>query len=158
MITQARRAAAVTLVAGPVLLLGCSADSEAGEPEGPSFDSAEALYEAVDEVLRCPIFDNTNIINIINIALSDGGFLEGLTCGEGMVLAWSEDRGEIDEARGNFADLSEPSPAVQGPGWFVVDAEDSVQPQTGDGPEPPQPDSRDLEALAEELGAEYTEY
>lgn len=155
MITQARRAAAVTLVAGPVLLLGCSADPEAGEPEGPSFDSAEELYEAVDEVLRCPIFDNTNIINI---ALSDGGFLEGLTCGEGMVLAWSEDRGEIDEARGNFADLSEPSPAVQGPGWFVVDAEDSVQPQTGDGPEPPQPDSRDLEALAEELGAEYTEY
>lgn len=106
-------------------------------------------------MLQCPTFENDNPLHI---ALSDGGFLEGLTCGQGMVVVWSEGPEEIDEARELFSATPERSPAVQGPGWFVVNAEDSVQPQTGDGPEPPQPNSRDLEALAEELSAEYTRY
>lgn len=146
------RASAISLFAGSALLLGCSTDPEA--TQGPSFDSVEGLYGAVDEVLQCPVFEN----NDVQIALPDDGFLDGLTCGEGMVLAWSEDTDTIEEAREMMIQSSESRPAVQGPGWFVVDAEDAVPADSGDGPEPFQPNSRDLNALAEELGAEYTEY
>lgn len=142
------RVAAAALLVGAGVLTACSAE------QGQDFQGVEELYSAVDDVLECPIFEN----NIVNIALEDGGFLEGRTCGAGMVVAWSDEPERIEAAREMLAQPSESRPAVEGPGWFVVDAEDSVPPESLEGSEPKQPNSRDLNLLAEELGAEYTEY
>lgn len=124
---------------------GCGEDTD----ELPAFDSLEATYQAVDEVVDCsddapePAGKRTT---------SGGPTGESVMCTSTVEVLWFDS----DEARQDVYDLLAETAGdgdsvyfVEGRNWFVADGAEVM---VGAVPER----SIDMEQLAEALGARYT--
>jgi hypothetical protein len=169
--------AAVVLTAG-LLLAGCGHDAgqdsaQSSPPtttpsntisadSGPSQSSTvstpvgslEELFEAVDQRLDCPGpsegFSGQDPV----LFLDKGEQLVGRQCGETILMAWSEDHSQIQQARELLLATEAPVPMVSSTHWFVADISEAGQ--GGTGAPKHQAASTDLARLADELGAEFT--
>ncbi|GAA1750480.1 hypothetical protein GCM10009767_06740 [Kocuria aegyptia] len=126
-------------------LSGCGEDPD----ELPAFDSLQATYQAVDEVVDCsddarePAGKRT---------ISGGSTGESVMCTSTVEVLWLDD----DEARQDVYDLLTDTAGdggsvyfAEGRNWFVADGAEVM---VGAVPER----SIDMEQLADALGARYT--
>ncbi|MDI3329211.1 MAG: hypothetical protein QJR09_00555 [Micrococcus sp.] len=116
---------------------------------GQRFDSLNALFAAVDEQFGCP--DEASGDYTFMVEAQPTG-LPGRQCGTTVLMTWSDDAAAVQEALEMLASAGGEVPVAQGPGWFVADTSNAGD--TGGG-EAVEPESKDLEKLAEELGATY---
>lgn len=117
--------------------------------------SLDELFEVVDERFDCP-GPSDGFSGEDHFFFLDGGEqLVGRQCGETIVMAWSEDPSLIQGARDLLTSTGEPVPMASTADWFVADTTEAGEGGTG-APEH-QAGSKDLDGLAAELGADFTE-
>lgn len=117
--------------------------------------SLDELFQAIDERFDCPGpadgFSGKDYFFMVD----GGGQLVGRQCGETIVMAWSQDQSLIQGARELLSSAVAPVPVVGTAEWFVADITEAGEGGTG-APEH-QAASKDLDRLAAELGADFTE-
>ena len=171
--------AITVMVAAGVVLTGCSSAAEEkgtdtaspvpvpGEtrqahrgaspplPTVTPVGNLDELFEAVDKRLDCPGPDD-GFSGEAHFFFAPGrSQLEGRQCGETIVMAWSKDESLIRSARELLRATGEPVPMVGTAEWFVADTTEAGEGGTG-APEH-QARSKDLDRLAAELGATFTQ-
>jgi hypothetical protein len=117
--------------------------------------SLDELFEAVDGRFDCPGPADGFFGGDYFFMVDGHGQLVGRQCGETIVMAWSEDPSLIQGAREMLNSAVAPVPVVGTAQWFVADITEAGEGGTGL-PEH-QAASKDLDGLAAELGAEFTE-
>ena len=121
---------------------GCSEDTE----ELPAFDSLEATYQAVDEIVDCSDDAPEPAVKLPGSGQDTG---ESLMCTSTVEVLWFDS----DEARANvydlFANAGNTVYMVEGRNWFVVDASEIMVETVSDR-------TIDIEQLADALDARYT--
>lgn len=126
-----------------VLITSCSGDGgESSEPL-PAYDSLDAAYAEVDEVLGCDADRATEPI----VDRSAGApMAEYAVCSELLQIVWFQDEADRVSGQRIYADGSDPIYMVEGQNWLVIDLAEAVGKERSE---------KDLEALATELGANY---
>ena len=124
---------------------GCSEDTE----ELPAFDSLEATYQAVDEIVDCSDDAPEPAVKLPGSGQDTG---ESLMCTSTVEVLWFDS----DEARQDVYDLLADTTGggnsvylAEGRNWFVADGTEVM---VGAVPER----TIDMEQLADALGARYT--
>ena len=121
---------------------GCSEDTE----ELPAFDSLEATYQAVDEIVDCSDDAPEPAVKLPGSGQDTG---ESLMCTSTVEVLWFDS----DEARANVYDLLTNAGntvyLAEGRNWFVVDASEIMVETMSER-------TIDMEQLADILDARYT--
>jgi hypothetical protein len=144
--TKRRTGALIGLAA---LLTGaCAACTPTGASSGlPSFDSLESTRQAVDELIGC-VDDAPESIGVHN---ADGLVTtDSIKCSQSLEIFHFKTEESKDEIYSLFSDAEGTAKFVEGQNWFVVDFSGLTGSDAASDP-------RDLSALAEHLGAQYTE-
>lgn len=130
-------------------------ESTQSSPVADPVGSLDELFDAVDERFDCPD-PSDGFSGEDHFFMVDGGDqLVGRQCGETIVMAWSEDQSPIQGARELLSSAVAPVPVAGTAHWFVADVTEAGEGGTG-APEH-QATSKDLDRLAAELGADFTE-
>lgn len=170
---------AVLVLTAGFVLTGCGSEAGQGEPEttSPATTSSEStsthpesspsstmvtpvgsldeLFEAVDERFDCP-GPSDGFSGEDHFFMVEGGEqLVGRQCGETVVMAWSDDETLIQGARELLDSAVAPVPVVGTEQWFVADTTEAGE--GGTGASEHQAASKDLDRLAAELDADFTE-
>lgn len=134
-----------------IMLSGCDTTAEVGEVEPVTLDSLDELYEAVDQQLGCP--EDTSGDYGFDLG-AETGVLSGRSCAESIVMAYSDDETVITDIRNMMSTNQGGSlPLVHNATWLVADITEVA---AGDA-DLAHPQSRNLEALAIALRADYME-
>ena len=140
------RNAAVALALACLLSSCAAVAQQPANRELPAFTSIDDALQAVDKVLGCE--KNPTTDPIINKALDlDGHKAEYAMCSGHVQIDWFENEDARKASYQVYADATQPVSIVTGKNWMVVDSSEALQ-------EPPS--GKNLKALAEELGAEFT--
>ncbi|MGR0161443.1 hypothetical protein [Paenarthrobacter nitroguajacolicus] len=140
------RNAAVALVLACLLPSCAAVAQQQADRELPEYGSMDDALRAVDKVIGCEENPTTN--PIINKALDlDGHKAEYAVCSGHVQIDWFENEEARNADYQVYADTTQPVFIVAGKNWLVVDNSEALQ-------EPPS--GKDLERLAEELGAEFS--
>ena len=132
-------------------LAGCETAADVGEIEPVTFDSLDELFEAVDQQLGCPE-DSSG--DYAFDAGEEPGLLSGRRCAESIVMAYSDDEAVIADIKDMLSTAQGGTlPIVHNTTWLVAD----ITEVAAGTPDLAHPQSRNLEALAIALRANYTE-
>lgn len=149
-----RSSSAVVLAVGLLALTACGepeqqSDADAS-PSAGTIEDLEGLFSAVDDRLECPEDSSGDY----HFALPDPEeeILEGRSCAESIVMAWSSDEELISEIRTMMTSAQGELSMVESPNWVIADITETAEDDLA------HPGSRDLEGLADDWDATYAEY
>ncbi len=131
-----------------VLMGACSACTPAGASSDlPSFDSLESTHRAVDELIGCvdQAPESTKVHNADGLVTTNS-----IKCTQSVEVFHFGSEESKDEIYSLLADAEGTVRFAEGRNWFAADFSDAAGNEGASDP-------RDLAALAEELGARYTE-
>lgn len=149
-----RSSSVAILAVGILALAACGGPEQQSDAEAsPSMGTIEdldGLFSAVDDQLECPEDSSGDY----HFALPDPEeeILEGRSCAESVVMAWSSDEELMSEIRTMMTSAQGSVSMVESPNWVVADITETAQDDLA------QPGSRDLEGLADDWDATYAEY
>lgn len=142
------------LAVGLLALSGCAAPEQQSDtdasPSAGTIENLDGLFSAVDDRLECPEDSSGDY----HFALPDPEeeILEGRSCAESVVMAWSSDEELVSEIQTMMTSAQGSVSMVESPNWVVADITETAQDDLA------QPGSRDLESLADDWDATYAEY
>lgn len=145
-----RSSAAAMLAIGLLALSACGGDEQPSDADASPIEDLDGLFSAVDDHLECPEGSSGDY----HFALPDPekGILEGRSCAESVVMAWSSDEELISEIRTMMTSAQGSLSMVESSNWVVADITETAQEDLA------HPGSRDLERLADGRDATYAEY
>lgn len=144
--TRAFPLATILVLGASAMLVACSNSQEYAESV-EVFESEENFFAAVDERLNCR---NGSSSEYYFSLPDEERALEGRTCDESIVMAWTNNSGLLSEVRDMMDTAEGKLYLAEGPTWFVADISD-VSPGLS------KPRAAELEALAQEWDALYVE-
>lgn len=149
-----RSSAVAVLAVGILALPACGGPEQQSDadasPSVGTIEDLEGLFSAVDDRLECPEDSSGDY----HFALPDPEeeILEGRSCAESIVMAWSSDEELVSEIRTMMTSAQGSLSMVESPNWVVADITETAQDDLA------HPGSRDLEGLADDWDATYAEY
>lgn len=142
------------LAAGALALVGCGEPEQQNAAEPIAFEDVDELFSAVDDQLDCPE-DSSGDYHFALPSDQDSESLQGRSCAESIVMASSDDEERIAEIREMMSSAQGPLSVAEDSTWFVADITDVAA--DGGVTDLTHPGSRDLQGLAEDWNATYTE-
>lgn len=142
------------LAAGAMVLIACGEPQQPNDSEPVAFEDVDELFSAVDDQLDCPE-DSSGYYRFAFPSDQDSEILQGRRCAESIVMASSDNEERIAEIREGMSSAEGPLSVVEDSTWFVADISEAAG--GDDATDLLDPDSRDLQGLAEDWNATYTE-
>ncbi|GAA1150392.1 hypothetical protein GCM10009672_23630 [Nesterenkonia lutea] len=145
----------VTMLAtGALALVACGEPEQQNDATPVAFEDVDELFSAVDDQLDCPE-DSSGEYHFALPSDQDAEILQGRSCAESIVMASSDDEERLAEIREMMSSAQGPLSVVEDSTWFVADITEVAG--DGEATDLAHPGSRDLQGLAEDWKATYTE-